>query len=161
MTLALLCLALLACVRPSGPRFYWNASPSVALGLYLRMAGVPSIGALVLARLPPPYLELADARGYLPVGVPLIKEVGGAAGDLVCRHGMLLTLNGRLRAVARDADARGRTLPVWRGCRHLRRGEIFLLSRMPGAFDSRYFGPLMPERLMGTAVPIVILPRAD
>jgi type IV secretory pathway protease TraF len=90
--------------------------------------------------------------------VPLIKRVAGAAGDLVCRNGSLLTLNGRLRAVARGADARGRRLPVWQGCRRLRGGEVVLLSRAPDGFDSRYFGPLTPERLVGTAVPIATLP---
>jgi type IV secretory pathway protease TraF len=38
---------------------------------------------------------------------------------------------------------------------------VVLLSPAPDGFDSRYFGPLTPERLVGTAVPIATLPWPD
>ena len=155
MTLALLWLALLACVRPPGPRLFWNASASVPVGLYVRMPGPPRVGALALARLPAPYRALADARGYLPAGVPLLKEVAGGDGDRVCRHGPVVTLNGWVRAFARPRDSQRRWLPAWRGCRRLRRGEVVLLSPARDSFDSRYFGPLAAALLDGTAVPLL------
>ena len=155
VTLALLWLALLACARPPGPRLFWNASASVPIGLYVRMPGPPRVGALALARLPAPYRALADARGYLPAGVPLLKEVAGGDGDRVCRHGPVVTLNGRVRAFARARDWQRRSLPAWRGCRRLRRGEVVLLSPARDSFDSRYFGPLAAALLDGTAVALL------
>jgi type IV secretory pathway protease TraF len=61
-------------------------------------------------------------------------------------------VNGRLAAVRRPRDPRGRIMPSWSGCRVLRSGELFLLS--PGvadAFDGRYFGVTRKAELIGKA----------
>jgi type IV secretory pathway protease TraF len=61
-------------------------------------------------------------------------------------------IDGRLAAVQRAADAQGRRLPQWQECRRLRAGELFLLSETSdSSFDSRYFGPITVDRVIGRA----------
>jgi type IV secretory pathway protease TraF len=98
--------------------------------------------------------SLAAARGYLPDGALLIKPVAAGAGDLVCRHGPHVAINGRTAASAAGADRRGRPLPRWSGCRRLTAAQVFLLSPEPASFDGRYFGPLSRRTLMGTALAV-------
>jgi type IV secretory pathway protease TraF len=97
---------------------------------------------------------LAETRGYLGKGALLIKPVAAGAGDTVCRHGAVVTINGRIAARARSLDAAGRPLPVWSGCLKLGASDIFVLSVDPGSFDSRYLGPIDRAHVVGFALPI-------
>jgi conjugative transfer signal peptidase TraF len=154
--LALLAIALLAilCPKAGAPIILWNASPSVPIGLY-RLTSRPSqTAALAVIRLPEPLRVLAETRGYLRNGALLIKPVAAGVGDTVCRHGALVTINGRIAARARTLDAAGRSLPAWSGCFRLRATDIFVLSADPGSFDSRYLGPIDPAHVLGFALPI-------
>ena len=56
---------------------------------------------------------------------------------------------------ARERDSRGRPLPVWQGCRTLRRGDVFLMNWQSGdSFDGRYFGVLPRTAIIGRATPL-------
>jgi conjugative transfer signal peptidase TraF len=151
---AMLAVLAVACPAAKAPRIVWNVSPSVPVGLYRLLASSPARGGLVVIRLPEPFLTLAGDRGYLPTGILLIKPIAAAAGDLVCRHGALVTINGRTVALARTADAWDRPLPGWQGCRRLNAHQIFVLSPAPDSFDSRYFGPLDRRHIVGMAMPV-------
>ena len=142
------------CPKAGAPLILWNASPSVPIGLY-RLTSRPSRKvALAVIRLPEPLRILAETRGYLRNGVLLIKPVVAGAGDTVCRHGALLTINGRIAARARILDAAGRPLPAWSGCFKLGASDIFVLSADPDSFDSRYMGPIDRADVLGFALPI-------
>jgi type IV secretory pathway protease TraF len=97
---------------------------------------------------------LAETRGYLRKGALLIKPVAAGAGDTVCRHGQLVTINGRIVAHSRTLDAVGRPLPAWSGCFRLARNDIFVLSADPDSFDSRYLGPIDRAHVLGLALPV-------
>jgi type IV secretory pathway protease TraF len=46
-------------------------------------------------------------------------------------------------------------LAAWPGCRVLRRDEVFLFAAgNVASFDSRYFGPVGREAILGEAVPL-------
>jgi conjugative transfer signal peptidase TraF len=138
------------------PRVIWNASASAPIGLYrIQPDNDPPVRTLV-AVTPPKRLArwLAD-RGYLPEGVPLLKHVAAKAGQRVCRIGTVVSVDARPVASARARDGRGRPLPVWRGCRTLKPGEIFLLNpSVPESLDGRYFGPLPASAVIGRATPL-------
>ena len=129
----------------------WNASPSVAIGLYGVAHRRPDSGELALVRLPDTIAQFADRRGYLPRSSLLIKPVAATVGDRVCRFGADVFV--RSQFVARAATE-NESLPTWHGCRTLKGGELFLLTDHPESFDSRYFGPLHAKHVIGTAVPI-------
>lgn len=151
---ALGALAAPALLRPV-PRLVWNASASAPVGLWRIAPGeVPAVGDYVAAIAPPAARLLAAQRGYLPANVPLIKTVAAAGGDLVCTAGPRLLVNGVVVAERRKADARGRPLPWWRGCRRLEDGAVLVLSPSVDGFDSRYFGPVSRTAVIGKATPL-------
>jgi conjugative transfer signal peptidase TraF len=137
----------------------WNASASVAIGLYWVQAQRPSPGSLAVIRFPEQLRELAEARGYLPASALLIKRVAARTGDVVCRVGPRVDINGRLAAIAKTYDTSGRLMPRWRGCIHMDGDDFFVLSAQPHSFDSRYFGPIDRGGVLGTAYPILTKTR--
>ena len=136
------------------PRFIWNASASAQIGLYRVVSGAAGRGDLVLVRAPESVAKLAAKRGYLPVGVPLIKRIAAVAGDDVCAFNGAIIVNGEIDARQRKLDRAGRSLPRWNECRELVQGEFFLLTKAPASFDSRYFGPVPSAQVIGRLVPL-------
>jgi conjugative transfer signal peptidase TraF len=126
----------------------------VPIGLYWLATAAPGKDELAAIRLPGAPRTLAAVRGYLAETAPLIKPVRATMGDLVCRHGPTVTINGQAAAHASTADGLGRPLPHWTGCITLTAGQVFLLSNAPDSFDSRYFGPIDSSRVIGAARPI-------
>lgn len=144
---------LLASGGTSPPRLVWNASASSPQGLYSVVRGKPRVGAFAVAWPPDSAARLARARGYLPEGVPLVKTVAAGEGDRVCASGTAVVVGARLVAARRPVDSAGRPLPWWSGCRALARDELWLHGAGDRAsFDSRYFGPVRADRVVGPAV---------
>lgn len=158
-------LALLACslfalgwtaIATSPPRLVYNASDSVPVGWY-RISPADSLasGDLVLVRLPSEVRSLAAQRGYLPANVPLLKTVAAKAPQRVCVQGSQVRIDGELVVRRLRWDRQGRALPTWQACRHLVGNELFLLSSSnPASFDSRYFGPVSVDAVIGRAQPL-------
>jgi conjugative transfer signal peptidase TraF len=138
------------------PRFVWNASASVPIGLYkVHPAHHLTLTALAVAYPPEPLAAWLEERGYLPRGVPLIKPILALDGETVCRAGPLITVDGRASGVAHEKDRSGRPLPFWQGCRVIGHGEIFLMNpHAPSSLDGRYFGPLPITSIAGIAAPL-------
>lgn len=151
-------IALLAAptLAPPLPRLVWNATPSAPIGFYrVAPAARPPVGSLVLVQPPSPLARLFAERGYIPEHVPLLKRVAAGPGQILCRTGGEVSVDGHIVAVALALDRRGRQLPVWSGCWTLTPDEVFVLS--PGvreALDGRYFGPLPRTALIGVATPL-------
>jgi conjugative transfer signal peptidase TraF len=146
------------------PRLIWNASASVPIGLYrMRSVAVPKPGDLVAVRPPASLSAYMAMRRYLPFGVPMLKHVAAVPGQTVCRKGSAILVDRHRIGAARPRDHAARPLPVWSGCRLLRRGEIFLMNpKVPDSFDGRYFGPLPVSAIVGRLTPVWIAtpPRA-
>jgi conjugative transfer signal peptidase TraF len=134
----------------------YNASASVPPGWYrITPAGEPAVGDLVLVRLPANAAALAAQRGYLPTQVPLLKTVIAVAPQHVCVHGVQVLVDGKAVATRLRQDRLGRPLPTWQACRQLVGDELFLLSTAhPESFDSRYFGPVSADAVIGRAQPL-------
>src|SRR3546814_2602984 len=110
---------------------------------------------LALVR-PTPALEafMAD-RHYVERHVPLLKPVAAVAGATVCRAGLHVTIDGHAAVSALSRDRFGRPLPAWSGCRRLAAHELFLIAPANlASFDSRYFGPMTRDQLIGRAFPV-------
>jgi conjugative transfer signal peptidase TraF len=150
--------ASIAALLPSfhAPRLIWNATASMPVGLYLRIpAGTLARNALVIVMPSFQVAQFAAKRGYLPLRVPLLKHVAAAAGDTVCNYQGSITIDGKGVARALSQDSRGRPMPRWQGCVTLGFGTVFLLNpTVPTSFDSRYFGPVPTQSIIGIAVPL-------
>jgi conjugative transfer signal peptidase TraF len=152
LALALLVAPFFGTIRPL---LIWNASASVPTGLYWVERKSPGAADLAVVRLPAHVAGLAADRRYLAHSAYLLKPVAAISGDRVCRFGGHVFIRGTLTARALSMDNRRRPLPRWQGCRTLRPRESFLLSKEPGSFDSRYFGPIRAEHVVGRAMLIL------
>ena len=145
-----------AAFAPWSAWLIYNPSDSAPHGWYAqRPVRALRPGWPVFARLPADAARLAHQRGYLPQHLPILKRIGAVDGQHVCVHGGLVRIDGRVVTLARRRDGGGRPLDAWPGCRALRRDEVFLFSASNVAsFDSRYFGPVGREAILGEAVPL-------
>ena len=87
---------------------------------------------------------------------PLLKQVAGVEGDVICRDGTAILINNQPAATALLHDRNGGILPAWDGCRALEAGEVFLLSSHPSSLDGRYFGPVIEAEILGVAAPLFV-----
>ena len=145
-----------ASIASFAPRLIWNASASTPVGFYtIGEVGNLEVTDLVAVDAPEPLATFLSDGGYLPRGVPLLKRVAALPGQRVCRTGLVITVDGVPRGVALDRDRRGRLLPIWRGCRLVANGELFLMNwQVRDSLDGRYFGPLPATAVIGRATPL-------
>ena len=148
--------ALLAYGGHKTPWLIWNATASAPIGFYVVVQASPlHRGDLVLAVPPPSVQRFAAQRGYLPVGIPLVKYIGALGGDDVCAKDNAVTINGHIAARRLTSDHLHRLLPAWTGCRTLSNSELLLLNeQVVTSFDGRYFGPTATAAVMGKLVPL-------
>jgi len=138
------------------PVLIWNASASAPIGLYsVAPPETLQVADLVVAMPPPAVAAFLDMRSYLPIGVPLLKRVFALSGQTVCRCGFDIVAYGAASGRARERDPAGRLMPVWHGCRRIGDDEVFLMNwDVPDSVDSRYFGPLPRNSIVGRALPV-------
>jgi conjugative transfer signal peptidase TraF len=138
------------------PTYIWNASTSVAIGLYRLQPGGPlSVTELVAVRPPEPLATFLDLNGYLPAGVPMLKRVLALPGQTVCRQGLTISVDAIEMGEALSRDSRGRPLPVWQGCLVVGADELFLMNwQSEDSLDGRYFGPVPQSSVIGRALPM-------
>ena len=132
----------LACGAGRTPLYMWNASASVPLGLYgLHPSNTRYVGELVAVVPPEPLATFLADGSYLPHGVPMLKHVLALPGQIVCRRGPTIFVDGIAFGSARERDGRGHPLPVWQGCHVIGGDELFLMNwRSADSLDGRYFG---------------------
>jgi conjugative transfer signal peptidase TraF len=138
------------------PRYIWNASASVPIGLYRLQRADPLFATELVAVAPPePLATFLESRLYLPRGVPLLKQVLALPGQNVCRHELTVSVDESAVGEAHARDSQGRPLPNWQGCRVVAAGEVFLMNRRSAdSLDGRYFGVLPASAIIGKAEPL-------
>lgn len=106
--------------------------------------------------------ELGMERGYLPAGLcpsgtaPLIKTVVAVAGQIIAITTTVIVDGAKLdNSTVRSADAEGRPLPRFSGGQ-VPPHAVFLHSDFGGSYDSRYFGPLPADGILGLARPVLV-----
>jgi conjugative transfer signal peptidase TraF len=145
-------------LRPSdrlAPRLLFNTTASAPFGFYLLTPGRFAKGQLAAVSPPHGLANWMARRGYLPVNVPLLKEVAAVGGQRVCGRGDVLSIDGAAVAKILPHDRQGRGLPAYQECRRLACDEVFLLNRhAPNSLDGRYFGPVSTRQVIGGARPL-------
>jgi len=138
-------------IFPPKPVLLYNPSESAAVGWYRLRPDEPVVlGEQVAAYAPEWARQLADERGYLPYDYPLIKTVWAVHGDGVCYNNQSVSIPKRPDIPVLGQDVLGRDMPQKSGCIVLGSGEYMLLSPdVQMGFDSRYFGPVRAENILG------------
>ena len=154
-SIAILGTCVPAVIHPA-PRLIWNATASTPTGLYaLRSIKRLHVGDLVVAWPPESVAGFLQQGGFLPKGVPLLKQVTALPGQTICRAKDIVTIDGVAVGVAHERDHLGRPLPSWTGCQRLRADEVFLMNpNVPESLDGRYFGPFPLTAIAARAVPL-------
>ncbi|SDG99384.1 conjugative transfer signal peptidase TraF [Pelagibacterium luteolum] len=137
-----------------------NFTPSYPLGLWqIETLDRPvAVGDRVFICPPSgPAVDLARERFYLPRGLcpagtaPLIKTVVALAGQSIRVENQVIIDDVPLAASTVYAqDAEGRPMKPWSGG-IVPEGELFLHSDFVGSYDSRYFGPIPADGILGLA----------
>ena len=155
-TLAAATVGLSTIGERSVPRYLWNVSNSVPIGLYrLSPIGRLAVTELVAVAPPEPTATFLADGDYLPRNVPMLKRVLALPGQTVCREHLTITVDAIAMGIARERDGRGRPLPVWQGCRVIASGQVFLMNwQSADSLDGRYFGLLPASAIIGKAVPL-------
>jgi conjugative transfer signal peptidase TraF len=141
------------------PRLIWNATASTPVGLYrLQSARSLHVGDLIAIRPPADIAAMLARGGYLPLGVPWLKPVAALPGQVVCRNGAVVSVDGKALGTTLARDHRGRPLPVWKRCRHVLPGQVFVMNpAVPTSLDGRYFGVLPVNTVLGRAQPLWLM----
>ncbi len=143
-----------------------NLTPSYPLGLWRiePMNRPVAVGDLIVICPPQtPAFSLALARGYVRPGLcpgwmsPLIKTVVAMSGQRIDVD-RAIRIDGRPLAHSKiyTVGAEGRALPTFVGG-IVPAGHLFLHSDFAGSYDSRYFGPIPDDGLLGLARPLLTI----
>ena len=149
----------------TGLRINWTASAPI--GFYRERPLRIALGELALVCLPSAVEDVGRRRGYIPAGdcpggsSPALKQIAGLPGDTVAVGEAFLAVNGRvlLEAVVQRSDSSGRPLehaPF--GSHVLPPDRVWVMGLNPArSWDSRYFGPIPIESLVGSARPLLTI----
>ena len=151
--------------RPQGVRVNWTSSMPV--GVYLETTPELAVGSRVLGCLPSGIAAIGRLRGHLPAGgcpggsSPILKQILALPGDHVDLRLDSLAVKGREvdHSEIRTSDTLGRELEhVAFGSRTVRDGELWVVgSNRERSWDSRYFGPIPIESVIGGAPPLATI----
>lgn len=142
-----------------------NLTPSEPLGLWqiMPLDRDVAVGDLVFICPPAgPVSAFGLVRGYFRRGLcaggtaPLIKTVVALAGADIA-IGVDIAIDGAQLAHSRlnPVDGEGRSIAPWSGG-PVPPGHLFVHSSFAGSYDSRYFGPVPQDGLLGLARPVLV-----
>lgn len=144
-----------------------NVSSSLPYGIYIIESDDLALkkGDLVLSCIPDLYADLAFERGYLMSGkcknriAPVGKYIAALEGDevITTEHGIYINANLVSNSQASKTDGQGREMFVQDIKRKLHKNEIFLLNDKANSFDSRYFGTVDVNFVIGKLKPLAIM----
>ena len=147
-------LSMQALSTKTGTCYYINLSHSVPLGLY---QVIPpdnlKTGDLVVFEPPQGARSLIYHRHWLPSGWPLMKHIGGLAGDSYSVQQNSFYVNNKYIGPVFARDSEGNTLPCMEGRRTVEQKAFLPISTHIGnSFDGRYFGSVPLASIRGKAI---------
>jgi conjugative transfer signal peptidase TraF len=163
-------IALLAAATRTDGLIFVATDSSCPIGIYHVVHQPLARGELVEACLPSAIASYGMARGYLNSGdcpnraEPVIKVIGALAGDRVDLLPEEIRVNGTAlpQSSTRLRDSRGRavrTLPC--GSYETTADDVWLFGLHDArSWDSRYFGPVPVNAVLGAVEPVFTLGRS-
>ena len=135
--------------------FIYNYTNSLPHGIYMFYPGLISKGDLIAFKPIGSIKNLIHERKYLRYDAYLMKYIVGVTGDSVCTKNGFFYVDGTNYGVIRLTDNEGKQLPRYYFCGRLKEGYIVTGKNGKGdSFDSRYYGPIKKENIVGKIVPV-------
>jgi conjugative transfer signal peptidase TraF len=140
-----------------------NLSASMPRGIYVLTTAPLQRGAIVAFCVNREAASLALARHYLGPGTcpdgrePLVKNAVGVAADVVVTSRESVEVNGVALAASHtlERDSRGRSIAHYPFGQHVMGPyELWVFSSAPRSWDSRYFGPVHVDQVVGIVKPV-------
>jgi conjugative transfer signal peptidase TraF len=137
----------------------YNRTNSLPVGLYLQTpfkAAKIQRGVMVGFFLDNNLNTMLRGRPWFPpIGVPLMKEVFGLPGDTILFKKNEIFINGNLFGLRERYDRNNEELPwIYEGPVILKQTQYFVGSHKVRSFDSRYFGPIDKDQMIGIFHPV-------
>ena len=139
--------------------FYINYSPSLPIGLYMRIPGGEyRRGDYIVYE--PDEATKTLVRGYGWHGEEhdtFLKIVGGVAGDKysIDEKTKFFTIEENFVGQVYETDSKGNSLPQIRGEFTVERGRILPIATNPRSFDGRYTGTIPTTSIKAKVMPIL------
>jgi conjugative transfer signal peptidase TraF len=125
-----------------------NPTASQPYRLFLILKGRPfGRGDLIAFRFP--------GSEYYAEGSLFVKEVEGMPGDrLEIREDRTVWLNGEFVDHVRASDSKGKAVQPFLFSGIIPEGHYFLYASAPNSYDSRYYGLIRKDRIVGKVIPL-------
>jgi len=139
--------------------FYINYSPSLPIGLYMRIpSGEYRRGDYIVYE--PDEATKTLVRGYEWHDTEphtFLKIVGGVAGDRysVDEKTKFFTIEGNYAGQVYETDSKGNSLPQIRGEFTVEQGRILPIATNPRSFDGRYTGTIPITSIKAKVMPLL------
>ncbi len=137
----------------SGPwvRVVHNATDSAPKGFYVVHERQPRVGDWVVFKAPQDVASLVHARAYVPNDTFLKRVVAEPGQQWSVSSNSVFTVEGQTWGRAHTYDSLGRALPIAFGAHVVPPEHILVATRHPRSFDSRYFGAVPTQNVVGVA----------
>ncbi|MDR1057819.1 MAG: signal peptidase I [Coxiellaceae bacterium] len=147
---------IVARIKKAGYHVIFTATASVPKGFYL-ITPLKTIERHDIVEFIPPsnILSFIKDKHWIPHRGTLIKYVFAKPHDHVCIYHRVIWINGKKIAKVYKFYAKNKLLPQIQICGKLQKNEYLLLStKSERSFDSRYFGIVTRQEILGRAIPI-------
>ncbi|TCD46910.1 conjugative transfer signal peptidase TraF [Chlorobium sp. N1] len=152
-TVFLIAVSVLSVMHPEKKLIY-NYTDSLPHGFYMIENELVRKGSLIAFHPAKKIQRMMTERGYLREGGYLMKFVAAEPGDSVCTRQGKLQINGEDFGRILETDRKGKRLPAYRYNGRLEEGYLVAIKGKEDSFDSRYFGPISKESVIGIARPL-------
>lgn len=152
-TVFLIAVSVLSVMHPEKKLIY-NYTDSLPHGFYLINQEPVSKGSLIAFHPATKIQRMMTERGYLWKGGYLMKYLAAEPGDSVSTKNGTFQINGEEFGRIREKDRKGRRLPMYDFNGRLEEGYLVAIKGKDDSFDSRYFGPIAKESVIGIARPL-------
>jgi conjugal transfer pilin signal peptidase TrbI len=148
-TLVLIVIGVGALLAFFGVSIGINPTASQPYRLFAIVKGHPSgRGDLIAFRFP--------GSRYYPEGTLFVKEIIGIPGDhLEIRSDRTVRLDGSFLDTVRATDSQGKAVQPFLFDGIIPEGAYFLYSPARNSYDSRYYGLIGKDRIVGRAIPLL------
>jgi conjugative transfer signal peptidase TraF len=149
------------CALFASKKIVRNTTDSLPHGIYyITSRANLNYGDIVCFAVPTHVERIVYGRGWLNEGNIMMKKVAAMPGDRICSDGSKFTITSADKTKAgaiRPADRQGRPLPAFKYCGVIEKNLLFVGSATdPQSFDSRYFGLVQIQEVIGVAKPLWI-----